>query len=200
MTSYVFRRVAPLAATIAISASSVALAEGQNSINLGLAMVPPIGDTRGSAILVEYEHALGSRLALVGRGMRIGYLYDDASYEEDGAATGLGIGLRFFPAGGGRGIYFGGSLATFKSDWDWIDNKGTSYVSRGDGETKGLQWGGEVGYRIALGDKLTLTPAVNIGSWLGADQSCRTSTGRSCGEESSLGFYLAGSLVLGIGF
>jgi len=88
-------------------------------------------------------------------------------------------------------------------DWDWIDDKGTTSIKRGDGESTSIQWGAEVGYRFNLGRHVSLTPALNVGSWLGADTKCNQTslaTTVPCDKESQLGFYGAVSVALGIAF
>jgi len=115
----------------------------------------------------------------------------------------VGVGMRFYPQGGLKGLHIGAALSAFNSTWDWVDDKGRSFETRGDGETSSIQWGGEVGYRFNLGsDRVSLTPAFNFGSWLGGDNKCNQTypTTKACSKESELGFYLVISLALGIAF
>jgi len=172
----------------------------KNSINLAVGALPPIGDTKATIVMVEYERLVSPRLSVYGRGSSLKYKFDDDTDVEDGKGTGLGLGVRFFPQGGLKGFYVGGGIGTFKSKWDWSDNKGQT---RGKGETTSIQWGGEVGYRFNLGsERVSLTPALNFGSWLGGDDKCSQNfpTNQSCSKESELGFYAAISVALGFAF
>lgn len=179
-----------------------ALAQMKNSINLGVGFVPPLGDTTGTVALVEYERLITRTLSVYGRGSYLKYNFDDGTDEEDGKGTGVGVGVRFFPQGGMRGFYVGGGVGRYASKWDWKDNKGTASQTQGNGKTVSLQWGGEVGYRFSLGERVSLTPAFNIGSWLGASDTCTQTTppSNNCSRDGELGFYAAVSVALGFAF
>ena len=193
-----------LAGASLLAASGGALAQdAKNSINLVVGGVPPIYYVKATVVMLEYERLITQKISVFVRGSSLKYTYDDDQYEEKGDGRGIGAGARFFPKGGLRGFYVGGAVSTFKSTWDWIDDKGTSFTSRGDGESTSIQWGAEVGYRFNLGRHVSLTPAANIGSWLGADSTCnKTSPAPAgpCDKESQLGFYAAVSVALGIAF
>jgi hypothetical protein len=192
-----------VAAASLLAASGGALAQDvKNSINLIVGGVPPIGYVKATVVMLEYERLITQKLSVFVRGSSLKYKYDDDEYEEEGDGRGFGGGVRFFPQGGLRGFYVGGAVSSFKSTWDWIDDKGTSSISRGDGESTSIQWGAEVGYRFNLGRHVSLTPAFNAGSWLGGDTTCnKTSpTPGTCDKESQLGFYGAVSVALGIAF
>jgi hypothetical protein len=183
---------------LGLLAGGRAMAEG--SLQVGGAFVPPLGDLTGSVGVVEYEHAIADTVALAGRAMKLGYFYDDDVYEEDGDGSMIGLAARWFPDRVGRGLYIGGGLSSFSSTWDWIDDKGTRYRSSGSGTTKGLAANGEIGYRFALSPTITLTPAMMVGGWLNATQTCRSSNGATCGNDSQIGFFVLGSLMLGVRF
>jgi hypothetical protein len=172
----------------------------KNSINLAVAALPGIGDLKATVVMLEYERLVTPRLSVYGRGSSLKYKFDDNTDVEDGKGTGLGLGVRFFPQGGLKGFYVGGGIGTFKSKWDWIDNKGPGQTT-GKGETTSIQWGGEVGYRFNLGsERVSLTPALNVGSWLGGDDKCTNANGTACTKESELGFYAVISVALGFAF
>jgi outer membrane autotransporter protein len=100
-----------------------------------------------------------------------------------------------------KGFYVGGGIGRYASKWDWKDNKGTTSQTQGTGKTVSIQWGGEVGYRFNLGsERVSLTPAFNFGSWLGANNTCTNANGTPCTKDGELGFYAAISLALGIAF
>jgi hypothetical protein len=185
-----------------LAASGGALAQGvQNSVNLAVGGLPPFGDTKGTIVMAEYERLLIPKLSVYGRFSALSYKFDDDVDEEEGDGRGLGIGVRFYPQDGMKGFYVGGGIGTYKSKWDWKDDKGKPFQTQGKGETTSVQWGGEVGYRFNLGsERVSLTPALNVGSWLGADDTCTTSTGQTCTKESTVGFYAVISLALGIAF
>jgi len=193
-----------VAAVSLLAASGGALAQDvKNSINLVVGGVPPIGYVKATVVMLEYERLITQKISVFGRGSTLKYKYDDDTYEEEGDGRGIGLGVRFFPKGGLRGFYVGGAVSTFKSTWDWIDDKGTTSIKRGDGESTSIQWGAEVGYRFNLGRHVSLTPALNVGSWLGADTKCNQTSPATtvpCDKESQLGFYGAVSVALGIAF
>jgi len=182
--------------------SPAVLAQGaSNSVNLAVAAIPKIGDLRASVVMAEYERLLGQKLTVYARGSSLKYKWDNDVYVEDGKGTGLGGGVRFFLQGGMKGFYVGGGLSYFKSKWDWTDDTGTAFQTAGKGETKSIQWGAEIGYRFNLGSKaVSLTPAINLGSWLGADDTCTNANGTTCSKESELGFYVVPSVALNIVF
>jgi len=175
-----------------------ALAQGvNNSINLAIAAIPKVGDLSATVGMVEYERLVARKVSVFVRGSRLKYKWDDGVYVEDGKATGFGAGGRFFFQGGMKGLYVGGAISSFKSKWDWTDAGPTS----GNGETKSVQWGAEVGYRFNLGsERMSVTPALNLGSWLGGTDTCTSSNGTPCSKESELGFYVVPSLALNIAF
>jgi len=200
------RSIAAAVLLAALPCSALAQ-DAKNSINIALAAAPGFGDLKSATVLMlEYERLVTSNLSVFGRGSSLKYKWDDDNYVEDGKGTGLGVGVRFFPSGGLKGFYVGGAVGTFKSKWDWIDEQGKISETRGNGDSSSIQWGGELGYRFNLGGgKVSLTPALNIGSWLGGDNTCTytappAQAGRPCGKESELGIYAVASVSLGIAF
>lgn len=187
------------AAGLLALASGGALAQGvKNSINLAVAALPPLGDINASVAMLEYERLVSPKISVFGRGSSLSYKYDDDNYVEDGDGTGIGVGMRFYPQNGLKGFYVGVVVQTFDSDWTWTEK---SPAGSGKGTTKSIQWGGEVGYRFNLGsERVSLTPAFNLGSWLGGDDTCSNTNGSPCTKESELGFYAVISLSLGIAF
>src|SRR4026207_2112497 len=91
-----------------------ALAQGvKNSINLAVGALPPIGDTKATILMVEYERLVSPRFSVYARGSHLKYKFDDDTDVEDGKGNGLGVGVRFFPQGGFKGFYVGGGVGTF---------------------------------------------------------------------------------------
>ena len=209
MTTRLDFAVRTLAAAVLLAAlpCSALAQEAKNSINVAFAAAPGLGSLNSAtALMLEYERRVTSNLSVFGRGSSLNYKWDDDTYVEDGSGTGLGVGVRYFTSPGFKGLYVGGGVGTFKSKWDWIDDKGRSFETRGKGDSSSIQWGAELGYRIYLeGGKLSLTPAINVGSWLGGSNSCTytapaSQAGQPCSKDSQLGFYAVASVSLGIAF
>jgi outer membrane autotransporter protein len=197
-----------LACSLAVGGLLAALSEGafaqDNSVNISAGGVAG-GDLSATVLMLEYERLMGQHVSVFGRVSSLDYKFDDGTYVEDGKGTGIGVGLRYWPTSPMKGLYIGGAVGYFKSDWDFIDDKGRTFESRGTGESKAIQWGAELGYRFKLSKNVSLTPALNVGSWVGTDDSCRytapaSRVGTACSKESQLGFYAVGSVSLGIAF
>jgi outer membrane autotransporter protein len=196
-------RLIVAAGALALSSGAWAQ-EGKSSVNIGVGGVAG-GDLNATVLMLEYERLVQQRLSVLGRYTNLKYKFDDGTYVEDGKGNGFGVGVRYYPAGGMKGFFLGGGVGYFKSTWDFIDDKGKTFETRGTGDSSAFQWGGEVGYRFSLGERVSLTPALNIGSWVGGDNSCKYTSpasrvGTSCSKESQLGFYAVGSVALGIAF
>lgn len=189
------------AAGLLAAPSGGALAQGvKNSVNVAVAVLP-VGDTKATLLMLEYERLVAPKLSVFGRGSSLKYKFDDGVDTEDGKGTGVGVGVRFFPQEGLKGFYIGAAVAAFNSTWDWVDDKGKAFETRGNGESSAIQWGGELGYRFNLGsERVSLTPSFNFGSWLGGDDKCTNSNGTPCSKGSELGFYAVISVALGIAF
>jgi len=200
-------RTAAAAVVLAALPCSALAQDAKNSINIAVAAAPSIGSLKNaSMVMLEYERLVTSKLSVFGRGSSLKYKWDDDTYVEDGKGTGLGVGVRFFPTGGLKGFYVGGAVSALSSKWDWIDDKGKSFETRGKGDSSSVLWGVELGYRINLGGgNIALTPALNVGSWLGGDNTCTytapaSQAGQSCSKDSQIGVYAVASVALNIGF
>ena len=190
-------RTARAALVLSSCALATAAALAQSSaISLVAAAAPPVGELeRGSVVMLEYERLVSPAWSVFGRVSRLSYRWDDGFYVEEGDGNGFGLGMRWYPRQAMEGFYVGGALSLFKSDWDWREG-----ARRGSGDTRSVQWGAEAGYRFKLGAKVSVTPAINVGSWLGSDGSCKNANGSACTKESELGFYSAISLSLSVLF
>jgi len=191
-----------LAAGLFLALPAGALAQGvNNSINLAVAAIPTIGDLGATVGMIEYERLVAQKVSVFVRGSSLKYKWDDGVYVEDGNGTGFGGGARFFFQGGLKGLYVGGAVSAFKTKWDWTDSSSSPPFNSGRGETNSIQWGAEVGYRLNLGsERISVTPALNLGSWLGGANTCTNSNGSSCSKESELGFYVVPSVALNVAF
>jgi hypothetical protein len=160
-----------------------------NAINIGgKGLLAP--DLTATDFSVEYERLLGRNFAIVGRLSYLDYEYDDGDYIEEGSGPGLEIGARLYPGSNGfNGFFFGAFLGLWDIDWDWIDDVGQSYQSRGNGSSTSISLALEAGGRIPLGtDRLHLIPSVTIGHYFSL----------SSDDDHELGFF--GVLGLGLGF
>lgn len=173
-------------------------AERMNGVNLGGSFV--VGpDTTATLLFAEYERLLSNRFSILGRIGTLDYKYDDDSYEEDGDGPGVEFGVRFYPAGNGmNGFYLGGGMGIWSTDWDWIEDKGQSYETRGSGKSTAWDLNANVGAKFPLGNSgFHIEPNALIGNWFSVDDSCNYADGSACDRESELGFY--GLIALNIG-
>lgn len=181
-------------------------AQAKNSINLGGAGLAGV-NISASVFFLEYERLLVSKLAILGRAGAADYTYDDGTYVEKGKPQGIDVGVRVYPLEDNRmkGFFFGGSAGYWKTDTTWTDDKGKTYETRGETNSKAIRTEAEVGYRFNLGtETISLMPAAHIGHYLSTDESCKyTSANRanqSCDKHSQLGFIAFFSLSLGVAF
>jgi len=181
-------------------ASAGAMAQN-NSLNLAIATAPPIGDLRkGTVTMLEYEHMVSPGWTIFARGSSLSYKWDEGDYVEEGDGKAIGAGFRYYFNRRLEGMYVGGALSRFDTDWTYNE-----YSYAGKGNSKTIQWGAEAGYRFRLGNNFSLTPALNIGQWAGGSGGCTYTEpsslrGRACDQESSLGFYSAVSVGLNFMF
>jgi hypothetical protein len=159
-----------------------------------------------TVIIGEYERLVIPKLSVYGRFMWLNYKWDDGEYLEEGSGPGFGGGVRFYAAGGLKGFFVGGGLSPVSTDWDWTDNVDTNSLPRGTGSSTAIQFGVDVGYRFAFGSgRVSVMPALQIGNWLGSDDTCTYTAptslaGSSCDKTSEIGFYVFPSVSVGIAF
>jgi hypothetical protein len=188
-------------AACVVAVPGLVSAQPSNSINLlGTGLVGP--DILASVIGVEYERLLNDNMSIMGRFAKLDYEVDDGEYEEDGDGTGFDVGVRFYPSGSGmRGFFLGGNLGVWRTDWTWIDDKGTVFATAGKGSTDSFKVEFEIGGRIPLGTEIvSLVPAARLGSFVGQDSTCKNYDGSQCSQGTDTGFYVLLGLSLGIAF
>lgn len=167
-------------------------AAGENSVNAGLAaLIGP--DVSATAFFGEYERLLQPKMVLLGRLYSASYEFDDGDYEEDGSIIGVDGGIRFYPMAAAqemKGFFYGAAAGIAKTDWDWIDDKGEPWQSRGKGDTQTLRIEGQVGYRFAISEDISIIPAFHLGNFFGFGSN----------DETELGFYSFFSVAVGFRF
>lgn len=173
-----------------------------NSFNIGVTgLVGP--DLWASVVYGEYERLLSNRFSMFGRVGQLNYEYDDGTYIEEGNGPGIDIGVRLYPRGEGmKGFFIGGTVGYWKTDWEWTDDAGTTYETKGEGSSNAVKVDFEIGGRINLGSEtISLIPSAHIGNFFGISSDCKITKGSgTCSDESELGFYGIIGLALGIAF
>ena len=181
-------------------------AEPANSVNLGIGgVVQTMPHCKSTVYIVEYEHMLDSKIAILGRGSEVDYKFDDGSYLEKGRPRGLDIGARFYPAGGMKGFFIGGTLGYWTSDWTFTHAKGTSGEYLGKGNTDSIRANVDIGGRFPIASSpVSIMPALNIGKFF-SSTSCEytapaSRVGTSCSQKTEVDYYLFLSVTAGIAF
>ena len=156
---------------------TTAAAAGDNSVNLGVAgAIGP--DTTATLVFVEYERMLNNNLAILGRIGNLDYEYDDDVYLEEGDGPGLEVGVRVYPSGDGKGFYYGGAAGLWFTEWDWVDDQGQIFESRGYGESTALDLNFNIGGKFPLGSSnFHIAPQALIGNFFGVDDECTYTQG-----------------------
>jgi len=140
---------------------------GENAVTLSAGGAIGGGGSSAS-VLVEYERALSSSIALAGRGGYLSYSYSDDVYEESGSGPGAQVSVKFYPGGQAlHGFYFGGGLGLWQMSGDWTDDKDTPWVSKGDVNTLSSEIHGELGWRV--GERVQFAPSLQVGTFLSSE-------------------------------
>lgn len=145
----------------------------------------------GAVFGVEYERYLGNGFGLAARPRMHVYGYEDGDYTEDGVGYGVDIGGRYYFAREDMSkFYIGVALGYFVTNWDWEESNGYHYS--GDGDSGGIHFGAEFGYRFLMAeDRFSITPAVFVGDFLSVS---------SDDDESEFGFYAGFGVSFGFHF
>src|SRR5574341_1108665 len=181
-------------------------AEPANSVNLGIGgVVKTMPHCRATVYIVEYEHMLGSKIAVLGRGSEVDYKFDDGEYLEKGRPRGVDVGARFYPAGGMKGFFIGGTLGYWTADWTFTHNKGRSDEFLGKGNSDSIRANVDIGGRFPIGSSsVSIMPALNVGKFFSSTSCEYTSpasqVGTSCSQESEVEYYLFLAVTAGIRF
>jgi hypothetical protein len=192
-------------AAVALTPGTV-FGEPANSVNLGIGgIVQTMPHCRATVYIVEYEHMLGSKIAVLGRGSEVDYKFDDGAYNEKGRPRGLDLGARFYPAGGMHGFFVGGTVGYWTSDWTFTHDKGTSGEYQGKGNSDSVRANVDIGGRFPIGSSsISIMPALNVGKFF-SSTSCEytapaSRVGTSCSQKSEVKYYLFLSVTAGIAF
>jgi hypothetical protein len=189
-----------------VTAPGPVFAEPANSVNLGIGgVVQTMPHCRATLYLAEYEHMLGSKIAVLGRGSEVDYKFDDGNYREHGRPRGVDVGARFYPAGGLQGFFIGGTLGYWTSDWIFTQNKGMPDELQGKGNSDSVRANVDIGGRFPIGSSsVSIMPAVNIGKFF-SSTSCEytgpaSQVGTSCSQKTEVEFYVFLAVTVGIAF
>ncbi len=181
-------------------------AEPANSVNLGIGgVVQTMPHCKSIVFIVEYEHLLDSKIAVLGRVSEVNYKYDSGRYLEEGKPKGIDVGARFYPAGGMKGFFIGGTVGYWMSDWTFTHYKGGSNEWQGKGDTDSIRANVDIGARFPIGSSsVSIMPALNIGRFFSSNSCEYTSpasrVGTSCSENPEVVNYLFLAVTAGMSF
>ena len=182
-------------------------AEPANSVNLGFGGVPRLmKHCKANVYIVEYEHMLSeSKFAVLGRGSEVDYKFDDGKYLEEGKPWGVDVGARYYPSGGMKGFFIGGTVGYWMADRTFTDNKGTLNELQGEGDPHSIRANVDIGGRFPIGSSsVSIVPALNIGKYF-TSTSCKYTApasliGTACSRDTEVQAYIFLALTVGIGF
>lgn len=180
-------------------------AEPANSVNLGLGGINPMPHCNALVSTIEYEHPLSRNVTILGRGSRVNYHYDDGIYKEDGNLPGLDIGARYYPDGGMRGLFWGGSLGYWTGNWTFIQDKNRPTERQGRASSHSLRLNIELGDRIPIrSTNLSVMPQVSLGKFFSSSLCDYTApagwVGTPCSQKSEVNYYIFAGVTAGIAF
>jgi hypothetical protein len=168
-------------AMLVVPATAVA-ADNAISFGFGGAGSP---DASAAVGYLEYERAIGESVGLALRAGTISYEYDDDVYWEEGDGPGMEASFRFYTSGEAlSGFYIGGGLGVWFTEWDWRDDYGTIWETRGSGDSASVELHFALGGRI--GDTVQFNPSFQLGHFVSS--------------ESEMGLYFLVGAALGIPF
>jgi hypothetical protein len=163
-----FISVLSIAALAIMLLPAVALAEG-NLVSFGFGGGSSF-DSEGAVGFAEFERLLSDRLGLAFRAGVLDYEYDDGDNLEEGDGPGVEAAVRFYLGGTApEGFYLGGGLGVWFTEWTYIDDYPYSYRRAGSGDSTSLEVHFALGAHFAVADKVMLTPAFQIGSFISSD-------------------------------
>lgn len=187
-------------------ASAAPAAEPADSVNLGYGgIVHTMPHCDAKVFSIEYEHLLTATTAVLGRASEVHYRYDNGHYYESGKPWGLDVGARYYPAGGLRGFYMGGSLGYWKADWAFIQNESGPVPYYGLASSNSIRLNFGIGDRIPIeGTRISIMPELNFGKFF-SSRSCSytapvSQIGTVCTQKSEVNAYLYVGVVAGFAF
>jgi hypothetical protein len=189
-----------------VPAPGTVFAEPANSVNPGIGgVIQTMPHCKANVYIVEYEHMLDSKLAVLGRGSEVDYKFDDGKYVEKGRPKGVDIGVRFYPAGGMKGLFIGGTLGYWMSDWTFTKDQGRPEELQGKGDSDSIRANVDIGWRFPIGpSSVSIMPAFNFGKFF-SSTSCEYTApayqaGTSCSQKTEVEYYMFLAVTAGIGF
>jgi len=206
MKSPLMRLLILLAVAAAMTAPATVSAEPADSINLGFGGVPALmKHCKADVYIVEYEHMLTSKLSVLGRGSEVVYKFDDGEYVEEGKPRGGEIGGRYYPGGGMKGFFIGGSVGYWRTDWTFRHNKDLPTEVRGESVTDSIRANLDIGGRFPINSSnISIMPELNIGRFFPSTTCSYTSppsqVGAPCSQETEVKAYVFLAVMAGIGF
>lgn len=196
--------IAAVAAGLTIPGT--AFAEPMNSINLGIGGVPQLmPHCKSTLYIVEYERMLGPNIAFLGRGSQVDYKFDDSEYQEQGKPTGIEVGTRYYSNGNMQGLFIGGVVGYWMTDWRFIHHRGLSNEVQGAGDSDSFRANVDIGGRFPIGSSsVSIMPAINLGKFFSATSCDYTApasqVGQPCHQRTEVEYYMFVSLTAGYQF
>ncbi len=176
----------------------------ENSVNLGVGMSNFLPHCKATIYMLEFEHLFTPKVSGLVRASQVHYTFDDSEHVEDGRPRGVDLGARYYPAGGMKGFYAGGSVGYWRAEWTFTHFKGTSAEFDGTGISKSLRANLDIGWRFLIGSSVSITPSVNGGRYF-SHKTCEytapaSRVGTACTEESEVQNYAFIGVTAGFGF
>ncbi len=189
-----------------VMAAGKVAAETANSLNLGMGgVVQTMPHCKADVYNLEFEHMIDTNFSIFGRASEVSYKFDDGNYLEKGRPKGIDIGARFYPEGGMKGFFIGGSVGHWTSDWTFTKDEGTLNEAHGRADSNSTRVNVDIGDRFPIGSSsVSVMPALNVGRFF-SSTSCEYTApasvvGTSCNQRSEVKYYFFLSLMAGIGF
>jgi hypothetical protein len=192
----------PVVLAMACVAAPVYAGPPDNSINFGVGGMPrTMPHCAADVYSAEYERAFSDTNTVLFRASAVNYRFDNGTYQENGSMRGLDIGARRYRGGRMQGLFMGGSLGVWASDWTFLHVSGnqgtaTSYSSR-----LNLEFGDRI---VITGTNISLMPEINIGKFFWSSSCNYTApaalVGTPCNQKSEVDAYLFVGLLAGATF
>ena len=126
---------------------------------------------------------------------------------EEGKPRGFDLGVRYYPAGNGmKGLFIGGTLGYWATNWTFTDYKGTASETQGKGDSKSIRANVDIGARLPIGSSsVSIMPALQFGKFFSSTTCDYTApaslAGTSCSKDGEVGgFYGFLAVSVGMGF
>ncbi len=201
-----FGNVLIIAALVyAISMPERVSGEPSNSVNLGIGTSDILPHCRATLSLLEYERVLVPKITALARGSGVHYRFDDGEHVEEGRPRGADVGARYYFSGGMQGLFIGGSLGYWRSDWTFTHYKDTPRQFQGAATSESIRLNVDIGGRYPIGSSpVSIIPALDVGRFF-TRTSCEFTSpaslvGTPCSEDSEVREYVFLAVSAGIEF